>query len=67
MTNKELDKLVVNGTLTGYELFTEEFELGSGSRETEKLVLSFPNGSKLTIDTFCSGSSENTCLIIEVK
>jgi hypothetical protein len=34
----------------------------SDSRNTERLTLVFPNDMKLVIDTFCSGSAEDTTL-----
>ena len=59
-----LDKLVGDGELTSYSTEVIEFEPGSGSRETVQLKLVFPSGKVLTIDSFCSGSAENTILII---
>lgn len=64
MKNELLDQLVKNKDLLGYEYIQEEYEPKSGCRETEKLVLTFPSGNKLILETFCSGSSENTVLLI---
>ena len=63
--DKELDKLIDSGYIKSYLLETEEFEPGSGSRETDKLTLTFESGFVLVIKTFCSGCSENTCLYFE--
>lgn len=65
MDNEELDMLVSIGSLLGYKYSTVEFEPGSGNRATEQLVLLFPNGSALKLDTFCSGSSQNTVLVVK--
>lgn len=67
MKHTLLDKLVAEGTLQSYR-FVDVDENGeenkaSPHRNTQKLTLNFPNGQILTIDTFCSGSLENTALI----
>ena len=62
-----LQELVRNGSIIKFDLQTIN-EDGipvtdkKGNRNTERLTLYFPNGSILEIDTFCSGSAENTCL-----
>lgn len=63
--NEALDKLVQSGDIKGYSLETEEYEPGSGSRETDKLTLILPSGKFLVVKTFCSGVSENTSLFVE--
>lgn len=60
-----LDGLVKSGDLKDFKLETIEYEPGSGSRETDRLTLTFPSGRELVIDTFCSGSAENTSIIID--
>lgn len=67
ITSKDLELLVNSGCIIGYSYSNQEYEAGSGSRETEQLYLYFPNGITLKIDTFCSGCSENTCLLLEAK
>lgn len=69
--HKLLDALVDNKTIANYELLTinadgeiETIADENVSRNTERLIITFNNGEKLTIDTFCSGSNENTHLII---
>lgn len=34
----------------------------TGMRDTERLILTFLDGTELQIDTFCSGSSQNTVM-----
>lgn len=63
--NEVLDNLVQSGDIKWYSLNTEECEPGSGSRETDKLTLILPSGKFLVIETFCSGASENTSLLVE--
>jgi hypothetical protein len=65
MNNNFLDKLVEDGTLKSYSIQTIEYEPGSGSRETEQLVLILPSGKSIVVSSFCSGASENTHLLIE--
>ena len=65
ITSKDLDLLISSGCITGYSYSNQEYEPGSGSRETEQLYLYFPNEMVLKIDAFCSGCSENTCLILQ--
>jgi hypothetical protein len=65
--NETLDKLVSKGDIVYYEYqnLDEEGNPGKSSfRNTERLTLLFPSGNRITFDTFCSGSSENTSLII---
>lgn len=68
----KLDELVTSGDLVSYKLenFNEEGQLidhqGEGMRETQRLILEFPSGNTLVIDTFCSGSAENTYLDMKV-
>jgi hypothetical protein len=79
MTEKILDDLVKENQITGYEYETIDEESrrcyghrtkpwprqigASDFRNTERLILKFPNGKKLKIDTFCSGCNENTSMI----
>lgn len=65
MNNNVMDKLVEEKEIKGYFLDTIEFEPGSNSRKTDKLIIVFNSGKTLTIDTFCSGINENTVLIIK--
>jgi hypothetical protein len=61
-----LNNLVSSGAITDYDLVkvsdngVEGEE--SANRNSERLTLYFANGKKLIIDTFCSGSSEDTKL-----
>lgn len=68
MNDNTLNELVTDGTITSYDLnnVSENGDIGKESkfRNTERLKLYFPNGNTLTIDTFCSGSAENTVFII---
>ena len=70
MKDKILDYLVNSGILRHYDYTTcnsygeriADEEAGENDRETERLVLTFANGEVLIIDTFCSGSMQNTHL-----
>ncbi len=69
MTDKKLDELVANGSIK-YYLYNAVGEDGvinkeSEFRNTEQLTLIFNNGEQLTINSFCSGSLENTTLSFE--
>ena len=57
-----LDQLVAEGDLKSYQYSKEYEKAGVDMRTTEKVVLVFPSGNELTLDTFCSGSAENTVL-----
>lgn len=67
----KLEDLIKSGTISSYSILTLDqdgkicSEPGSGSRETQELVLNFPSGQKLVIGTFCSGCNENTILCID--
>jgi hypothetical protein len=72
MKNKYLDELVASGEIGGYfyDLIDENgfgITESNGSRETEKLTIFFASGKILVINTFCSGCSENTSLLITDK
>lgn len=62
-----LNKLVRSGSLKSYvyiDVDEDGTEEQTGEhRNTEQLTLEFQNGEKLVIGTFCSGCSENTCLL----
>lgn len=65
----KLENLVKQELLKSFRLFNMNedgvaVEKVSGMRNTEKLILVFPNDETLTIDTLCSGCAENTSLII---
>jgi hypothetical protein len=61
MNNRVLSKLVDNGTLLSYEYFNVEGEIGrSECRNTERVILTFPNKERLVIDTFYSSCLEDT-------
>ncbi len=66
--NDTLLGLIATGQLARYE-FVSLDDRGlpgkSESRNTERLVLWFPNGKGVVIDSFCSGSSQNT--VLQVK
>jgi len=68
MQNKALDQLVNDGDISSYlyQNIDENGIVGSSKcRNTEQLVLTFPSGKTLKIDTFCSGCLENTILALE--
>lgn len=69
MNNKKLDSLVLDGAIQSYSLVnvSEDGVEGQSSkfRNTERLKLVFHNGKELVIDTFCSGSSEDSVLILQ--
>lgn len=64
MNNSILEELVNIGDLKSYNYETVEDDFGSDFRETERVILVFPSGSKLVLETFCSGSGQNTCFMI---
>ena len=68
MNNTHLDNLVSKGSISSYEYenMDENGEIGKvgAYRNSQRLTFHFPNGESLTIDCFCSGSSEDTELII---
>ena len=69
MTNEVLDKLVSNGDILSYEYheMDENGELCKKSefRNSERLTILFSSGAKLILDTFCSGISEDTGIIVQ--
>ena len=67
--NIRLDELVRNGVIKDYELeiVSDEGIIGTASpkgRNTDRLTITFNDGHLLTLDTFCSGCLEDTCLIV---
>lgn len=64
----KLDDLIQSGHIKGYLLDIVDMNgnLGqtSDSRNTEILIIEFHDGKTLTIETFCSGSNENTVLFV---
>lgn len=66
-TNASLDTLVTRGDITSYEYSKEYEDPGKDMRTTEKVVLVFPSGNTVTLDTFCSGCAENTVLEIDIS
>lgn len=72
MNNAVLEALVQSGHLTSYRHFITDadgqeiadVDAGNGMRETENLELVFPLGVKLYINSICSGSAENTSLLV---
>jgi hypothetical protein len=67
MKNDVLEQLVSSGDLSSYTLETVEFEPGSGSREWDQLMITLPSGKKLIISAVCSGSLENTTIIVDLE
>jgi hypothetical protein len=68
-TSLVLDNLVRNKVIAGYVLnnLDEEGNIGKSKfRNTEQVVLEFNDGTKLQIDTFCSGSLEDTSLHFKI-
>jgi hypothetical protein len=68
MKNDTLDKLVDRGLIRYYDIqdLDEDGHVGKQSkfRNTQRLILVFYTGQQLVIDSFCSGSAENTVLNI---
>lgn len=66
MSMKDLHELVMNGTLSDYKIVSVNADGVEGVlgafRNSDRLTLTFPNGEVLVIDTFCSGSAENTSI-----
>lgn len=65
--NPKLEELVKRGTIFSYKIenFDANGNPGRGNfRNTEKLTIVFLTGEKITVDTFCSGSAEDTCLFV---
>ena len=67
-----LNGLVQCGLLKSFKLETFDSDgkiitgqNGNGSRESDRLTLTFPNGEELVINTFCSGSAENVSIYID--
>lgn len=72
MKNINLDKLVENGCISSYSYVTKDINGDivtepEGIRNTEALTLYFPNGKKVSFETMCSGSSEDTALFISLE
>lgn len=69
--NSVLDQLVASGVLSSYEYenVSEDGIVGDESkcRNTEQIVLNFPNNQTLTVGTFCSGCLENTSLDFKLE
>jgi hypothetical protein len=69
--NTVLDSLVEREVIKNYTLLNVDADgvvtdsIRDSWRNTERLLLTFPDGTTLKIDTFCSGSSENTDLLFE--
>lgn len=69
LKNMRLDELVNNGTLKDY---TYEYldEAGNvvkkekGMRNSQRLILTFPNDEFIVLNTICSGALENTYICI---
>jgi hypothetical protein len=62
MISDTLDDLIKSGEISSYTY--EEDDPEAEFRKTEKLLLNFPSGKKLLIETFCPGCSENTVLFL---
>ena len=68
MKDQYLDELVASGTLHSYyycnidENYNEDAV--SEYRNSERLILRFPDGNSLKIDTICTGINENTKIVI---
>ena len=60
-----LTGMVMLGELKDAQLETLEEEPGSGMREHDCLTLTFHSGRVLKIDTVCSGTMENTSIVID--
>lgn len=62
---KLLSKFVEYGVLKEYSIKKVYEEPGVEMRTSEEITLVFPQGHTLTINTMCSGSSENVDLILK--
>lgn len=63
----KLNKLIQSGQIKSF-LYEEEVPSYPGdteSRLVDKLTIEFPNGEKIKLSTFCSGSRENTCIYLK--
>ena len=65
--SKELDVLVEKNLISKYAIKTIEESPDSGMRESEELSLTFPDGTVLVVNSFCSGSLENTTLFFKIE
>lgn len=62
-----LDKLIEKGDIKSYKYYSKDSVGNIGKdnergRNTECLEITFKSGHKLVIDTFCSGSYQNTIM-----
>lgn len=67
MNNTHLDNLVAKGSIRSYEYvgLDDEGNIGEGAyRNTQRLVLLLADGERIVVECFCSGSSQDTELII---
>lgn len=71
MKNKlevKLCKLVESGAITSFliqDLNEDGFVGHSQSRNTQRLIVTFPNGERLILGTYCSGCLEDSGFCIE--
>jgi hypothetical protein len=67
-SNRCLDNLVNMGHIVSYEYVDVDEDgivgIKGHYRNSEKLILRFSKEYQITIESFCSGSSENTVLFI---
>jgi hypothetical protein len=62
---EKLDELVKLGQLKGYHFNPQASIWGfDHRRRSDQLVLTFPDGNILTLNTICSGTSEDTHILI---
>ncbi len=71
MKNEILEKLI-GKNIQKYEYRKvgedeENPDKSSGMRDTERLILTFLDGTELQIDTLCSGVSENTTMYFNLN
>lgn len=68
MKDQHLDDLVASGTLHSYYYCNIDENCNEDAvseyRNSERVILRFPNGKSLKIDTICTGINENTKIII---
>lgn len=60
---EQLDRLKTENMIVSYKIenIDDGGDVGkSNFRNSERMTLEFPNGSSLVINTFCSGSAEDT-------
>lgn len=65
---EKLNEVVAEGMLKSYKIIDVDENGVEGRqgdcRNSERLYLEFPNGKTIMLETFCSGSAENSCFCL---